>query len=461
MATELALRTILYLLDGAVWVFSCAMILTKFYGYPSKPSSKRKWVFFCAIVIYTFINIVLYYVCTKYGITMGVINGLLVVFNLIYWAFYLQEPGRIKRILLVIFALEFCTSVVNLVICAYSTFLRISGGSVVATYLITCLQLVLTLGFFMLISWFSARRRKEPMRFSLVVSTFIMCLFLDMVMDFFQVEGYDEIQPVIRLRLLFKDGNDQVMSEGVFLIITVVVLLFIVMLVRESESDYFQKRNTISEYYLETQKSHYESLMESNRKIRRLKHDMKNHIYCLQGLYQSGQYEELGAYLEQISQHLEQIDTSVHVGNEIADAIISEKMTAARQRDILFEVDGDMFGVQMSALDVCTIFSNMIDNAMEAVEILKTEERKIQLNIRKTSNFLLITEKNPTASPIEIHDNRIATTKKHKGSHGFGIVNMTESVEKYNGECRMSVTEDEKEKYEFQIDIMIPLEVHD
>jgi sensor histidine kinase YesM len=83
------------------------------------------------------------------------------------------------------------------------------------------------------------------------------------------------------------------------------------------------------------------------------------------------------------------------------------------------------------------------------------------LDIRKTSNFLLITEKNPTAYPVEIHDNRIATTKKHKGNHGFGIVNLTESVEKYNGECRMSVTEDEKEKYEFQIDIMIPLEVRD
>jgi sensor histidine kinase regulating citrate/malate metabolism len=262
---------------------------------------------------------------------------------------------------------------------------------------------------------------------------------------------------MIRFRLLLEGGNDRAMSGGVFLIIIVVVLLFILMVIRESESDYFQKKNTISEYYLETQKRHYESLMESNRQIRKIKHDMKNHIYCLQGLYQNRQYEELGAYLEQISDHLEQIDTSVHVGNEIADAILSEKMARAKQLGILLEVDGEMSGAKMSALDICTIFSNMIDNAMEAVQKLRKEDRNIRLDIRKNHNFLLITERNPVAHKLEIHDNRIATTKKEKGNHGFGIINMIESVEKYNGECQLNVMEDENGHYEFQIEIMIPL----
>jgi sensor histidine kinase regulating citrate/malate metabolism len=116
-------------------------------------------------------------------------------------------------------------------------------------------------------------------------------------------------------------------------------------------------------------------------------------MYCLQGLYQKRQYEELGEYLEQISDHLEQIDVSVHVGDEIADAILSEKMARAKQLGILLEVDGEMSGAKMSALDICTIFSNMI-----------------------------------------------------------------ESVEKYNGECQLNVMEDENGHYEFQIEMMIPLE---
>jgi sensor histidine kinase regulating citrate/malate metabolism len=76
------------------------------------------------------------------------------------------------------------------------------------------------------------------------------------------------------------------------------------------------------------------------------------------------------------------------VGNEIADAILAEKMAKAKQLGILLEVDGEMSGAKMSALDICTIFSNMIYNAMEEVQKLRKEERNIRLDIRKNHNFL-------------------------------------------------------------------------
>lgn len=460
MARELAFRIVLYLLDGAFWVCSCSWILTKFYGYQAKPSKSRKMIFAAAILIYDILNVLIYYVSVKNGSTIGVIYGFIALFVLGYWMVYLRESGKIKKLLIIYFAIELCSSVLNLIACVCSTFIWITYDSIVASVVRFYMQISVTMGVIWLVSWYSSRKRKEPMRFSLVVSTYIMCILLDMVLDFFHVEGYTELQPIIKFRQLLAEGNmDETMSRGVLLIVFIVVFLFLDMIIRESEAYYFQKKNAVSEYYLEIQKRHYESLMESNREIRRMKHDMRNHIYCLKELYHKKRYGELGEYLNGLGDNLGHADTSVHVGNEIADAIISEKMTKAEKLGIVLKVDGDMSGVKMSALDVCTIFANMIDNALEAVETLSGDDRKITLDIRKNHNFLLISERNMVGHKVEIHDNMIATTKRHKENHGFGIINMKETVCKYDGELEIEVVEGENNHYVFQIEIVIPISV--
>lgn len=455
---ELFFRIIFYLLDGTFWILAPMWVLTQFYGYPVKQSKHRNWIFVTALVVYDFLNLFIYYICMKKGSYPGVINGVLLWFCLGYWMVNLKVTGKWKRFLLIFFTMEFCVSIFDLVACVYSYISLLTKGNVFVSVLSVYVQLIFEIGLFWLLSWLSSRNRKEPMGFSLVVSSVIMCMLLDLVLDFFNVEGYSELQPIIRLRLtLPEEQMDQAMSIGVLLIIVVVVLLFIFMIIRESESEYFQKKNTINEYYLEIQKQHYESLMESNREIRKIKHDMKNHIYCLQMFCQNGEYENLKRYLQEISDNLQHVDQSVHVGNEIADAIISEKKIKAEQKNIQLEVDGDMYGINMSAMDVCTIFSNVIENALEAVESLPVEKRKIILDIHRNQNFLLIDERNYIDHEVEIRDNTIATTKKDKGNHGFGIMNIKEAAAKYDGECQLSVTSPESGIYEFCIEIMIPI----
>lgn len=462
MARDLAIRIVLFLLDGAFWVYACSWILTKFYGYPCKPSKNRKLVFAAVILIHVISSVL--DVSVTNGIAGSTIFGFMLLFNLVYWMFYLREPSKIKKILTIYFAVELSSSVLSLINCVGSTFTWITYDSVMISVVITYIQIIVAMGAVWFLSWFSSRKRKEPMRFSLAVSTYVMCVLLNMVLEFFNMDGYVdvggyvEVQPITKLRQLLEEGNkDDTMASVVLVIVFIVVFMFLDMVIRESEAYYFQKKNAVSEYYLETQKSHYESLMESNREIRKVKHDMKNHIYCMQELFHKQRYSELGEYLNQLGDNLGHADTSVHVGNEIADAIISEKMTQAEKQGIVFQVDGDMSGVKMSALDVCTIFANMLDNALEAVETLSGDNRKITLDIRKNQNFLLIIERNTLGHKVEIHDGMIATTKKDKENHGFGIINMKETIGKYDGEFEIDVVEGENNNYEFQMEIVIPL----
>ncbi len=94
---------------------------------------------------------------------------------------------------------------------------------------------------------------------------------------------------------------------------------------------------------------------------------MKNHVYVMRELYRSGKMDELENYMNEIGDRLELADTSIHTGNEIADAIISEKNRKAEENGIRFTAEGTLPDLEMSATDICTVFSNALDNALEAV----------------------------------------------------------------------------------------------
>ena len=227
------------------------------------------------------------------------------------------------------------------------------------------------------------------------------------------------------------------------------------MIIKQSEAAYFQKKHAIDEYYLETQKSHYESLMQSNREIRKIKHDMKNHLFVIGKLAEEQKYTEITEYIHNLDEQLGHADVSFQIGNEIADAILSEKYARAEAMGILLKVDGNMSGMEFAAIDVCTIFSNLIDNAIEAVAMAEGE-KWIELVIKKHNNFLVIRGTNPCRNKPEIVDNGIVSTKHDSGNHGFGLINIKEAVQKYDGDVKLEVHET-KNGYEFTIEIVIAL----
>ena len=119
------------------------------------------------------------------------------------------------------------------------------------------------------------------------------------------------------------------------------------------------------------QAKHFEKVRESDLEMRRLRHDMNNHIICMNELYKGEKYGELGEYLKQLTNTVTEIQAPIRTGNEIVDAIISEKVEEAESFQIKIQVDGDFKGVTISAMDLCTVFSNLLDNAIEAAKAVK------------------------------------------------------------------------------------------
>ena len=181
--------------------------------------------------------------------------------------------------------------------------------------------------------------------------------------------------------------------------------------------------------------------------IRSVKHDMKNHMAVLQNLIQkrySGEDEEIQQYFEGMYQSVEQLDSRVHTGNAVSDAVVESKFryAAKRVKGIRLDAKGFMLSdaVTIKAYDMGIILNNGLDNAIEACIRMreKQPEAEAYITIRsfKAKNMYFIEIENSFDGVALFHkDSGLPiSTKEDKEVHGIGLKNIRKCAVKYGGD---------------------------
>lgn len=188
------------------------------------------------------------------------------------------------------------------------------------------------------------------------------------------------------------------------------------------------------------QNAQYEAVIQSNFELRRVRHDMKNHLLAIKSMASKSSDPELIDYVDSILGDIDSAAVPYRSGNDIADAIIADKIAKAKKRGLSLKVSGDMAGIKIEANDLVTILANLLDNAIEALcrlygTDLSSSQKTIKLEFRKNSNFLYIVEKNISGDKI---DKGLIRSSKDSPDHGFGVFNIRKVVKKYGGEFDIS-----------------------
>lgn len=168
--------------------------------------------------------------------------------------------------------------------------------------------------------------------------------------------------------------------------------------------------------------------------VRSAKHDMEAHVIVMQYYLRDGLYEDAKAYLGAIKEHQEfRHAPKVDTGNHMVDAVISAKLQRA-QAQIEIRTNGFLpEKLRVEEYDLCTLFSNLISNAIEACEKLEKTVRVIRLEIRENHRDIMITMENPIEWEVDRDTLLHSTTKADKNAHGYGVQNVCHVVEKYHG----------------------------
>lgn len=182
---------------------------------------------------------------------------------------------------------------------------------------------------------------------------------------------------------------------------------------------------------LEMKLSYYKDKTRDEERVRRVYHDMKNHLLVLQA--QAEDAQGIGRSIESLQEEIEGYEAYCHTGNDFLDVIIRDKIRMARSRQIDFqEFVRFEAGDFMDPLDISTIFGNALDNAIEASEKLEESMRLITVKASRIHDMIVIAVENNMELDMPAYGR---TSKQDRLMHGFGIANIQSAAEKYGGQC--------------------------
>lgn len=193
--------------------------------------------------------------------------------------------------------------------------------------------------------------------------------------------------------------------------------------------------------------------------IRRMKHEMKNHLTNIKGLLESGNYGDMGNYISRMDESMDAFEFSIKTGNTVTDVIVNDRQKAAEKQGIRFRSEFTYpESEKYDAYDIGIIINNLLQNALEACGKMRQGDRYIIISSRQKRKFFLIEVRNPFEGEIIMDADTnlpISTKEKEpfgkKGSmHGFGLSNVKRDAQEYMGDIDIKI-----KKNEFSVTVML------
>lgn len=267
-------------------------------------------------------------------------------------------------------------------------------------------------------------------------------------MFFASLAGYIAFEGIMFPSIVFKNDTSIIKLLIALLVIMTVVFILLMFDLDMSGKKYRIENERMKRQLLEEK---YQSLNEIYSKNAKLYHDLNNHLNLLWQLLNEGKTEEAKTYISNISEPVRHMQKVTWTGVDLVDVVLNSKIEVMQEKNIAYQVNVELpQNTGISEADICTILSNLLDNAIEAVEKIPRQETPVRVTMRSIRKMLFIQISNPCIG-IEIPEGGLPeTSKKERERHGWGLWNVSDLAEKYQGTFQV-----ECEKGVFQATVML------
>lgn len=202
---------------------------------------------------------------------------------------------------------------------------------------------------------------------------------------------------------------------------------------------------------LQNQYVQYKQSRESIELINYKYHDLKHQIAVLRSEEDPKKREE---FLNRMEEEIRQYEAQNKTGNKVLDTVLTTKSLYCAKHGITFTcvADGTLLDF-MDVMDICSIFGNALDNAIECeLKIQEKEKRLIHVTVSKQKQFLILRFENYCEETLQYQEGTPVTTKKEKEFHGYGLKSIQYTVNKYDGAVSVNL-----EDNWFELKVLIPI----
>lgn len=226
-----------------------------------------------------------------------------------------------------------------------------------------------------------------------------------------------------------------------YIILLVAILgigIIVVMLLHISQQkENFKLQAELENRYNEQQKAYFMMMFEQQEETKRFRHDILNHLICIQDQMRRGHYLEAETYVSNVLNNLDAIrGMQYDVGNEVVNVLLNYYLLPVREQCNI-GIDGYLGNLEhISQMDLCTIISNLLKNAVEAVD----KDGEIAVHIVRKEKYVQVDIHNSCKTMPQISRmEEIKTSKADKENHGYGLDNVKKTVEKNHGKFQYYV----------------------
>lgn len=226
--------------------------------------------------------------------------------------------------------------------------------------------------------------------------------------------------------------------------ISAILILIITLLIFWFYS-YNQKKNQkFMELQLQLQKEYdmaqyYKMLLKQDENQKILIHDIKKHLQSIATLNENDEREKITAYIDRII-HSSDLQDSVHVcDNELLNSILCRYIQCCTEQMISFRTDIRSGSVDfLTEDDLTSLFSNLLENALEAAGNLPQSFIELNSVYRTNSSLTILTMINSCRKdPFSNETGSLISRKPDKLRHGFGMKSIQRIVRKYCGDMQV------------------------
>ena len=247
----------------------------------------------------------------------------------------------------------------------------------------------------------------------------------------------------------------KVLRLSILILVVILSISVPLLAIYSASSKYHKRLNKDYQEQITAEAEYYYELSKANFELRRFKHDYKNANIGLTRLLAEGKSKEALKLLEAQNQELDATSIQFDTGNGIVDALLTDKQRQADNINTTITFEGAVPKDSIEAVDLCIIFGNPLDNAIEAcAEIDAEAPKEIHISCACNSGFIFIDITNPVKNKVEIRGNLPETTKPDKEMHGFGLYSLEKVIKKYDGEV---TCECDEKTFKLSIEFSIPV----
>lgn len=205
------------------------------------------------------------------------------------------------------------------------------------------------------------------------------------------------------------------------------------------------------QHVLKNQYAQYRQSRESIEIVERKYHDLKHQIAALRAENDPNKRNE---WLDEMEEDIKLYEAQNKTGNPVLDTVLTSKSLYCQKHGIYLTCVADGTKLDfMDVRDICTIFGNALDNAIECeLGIADKAKRLIHVTVAAQKGFLLMRFENYCEGQLQFEEGVPVTTKKEKNYHGFGIKSIRYTAQKYGGSVKITV-----EDCWFEMKILIPI----